>query len=196
MIRFLLLTSKILIALSVKPAVMKSLKQSIALVYLCASLLHAETIVGRVVAVSDGDTIKVLDDNRKLFVIRLKGIDAPEKAQSFGQRAKQSLLDLAFEHRVEVHWSKRDRYGRIVGKVVDNTGADICLEQIARGMAWHYQQYASEQSAEDHRNYASAEDAARAAHIGLWSEVQPTPPWAWRRAASHGNGNEKSGAIK
>jgi len=177
------------------PAVMKPFKLSIVLFFLCASLLHAETIVGRVISVSDGDTIKILDDNRKIFVIRLKGIDAPEKAQSFGQRAKQSLSDLAFERRVEVHWSKRDQYDRIVGKVIDNTGADICLEQIARGMAWHYQQYASEQSAEDRRNYASAEDAARAAHIGLWSEGQPTPPWAWRRASSHGNGKENSGAI-
>lgn len=174
---------------------MQSLKFVIAFVFLCTSLLHAETIIGRVIAVSDGDTIKILDDSKKMYVIRLKGIDAPEKAQSFGQRAKQSLSDLAFERRVEVHWNKRDRYGRIVGKVIDNTGSDICLEQIARGMAWHYQQYASEQSVEDRRSYASAENSARAANVGLWSEVQPTPPWAWRRASSHGNGKDKSGSI-
>jgi len=74
--------------------------------------------VGQVVAVSDGDTIKVLDDSKKLFVIRLMGIDAPEKAQPFGQRAKQSLSELVFQRRVEVQWNKRDRYDRVVGKVL------------------------------------------------------------------------------
>jgi endonuclease YncB( thermonuclease family) len=196
MIRFLLLTSRILNALSDKPTVMKLLKLSIALVYLCASLLQAETIVGRVVAVSDGDTIKVLDDNRKMFVIRLKGIDAPEKSQSFGQRAKQSLSELVFESRVEVHWHKRDRYDRIVGKVLGASGTDICLEQIARGMAWHYKQYASEQSAEDLRNYTHAEVTARAAQVGLWSEDQPTPPWVWRRVSSHDKDKDNSGSKK
>lgn len=63
-------------------------KIAVAFICVCASLLYAETIVGQVVAVSDGDTIKVLDDSKKLFVIRLMGIDAPEKAQPFGQRAK------------------------------------------------------------------------------------------------------------
>ena len=53
---------------------MRYLKITITFICLCASLLHAETIVGQVVAVSDGDTIKVLDDSKKLFVIRLMGV--------------------------------------------------------------------------------------------------------------------------
>jgi endonuclease YncB( thermonuclease family) len=175
--------------------VMKSFKIVVVLVCLCASLLHAETIVGRVVSVGDGDTIKVLDDSKKLFVIRLMGIDAPEKAQPFGQRAKQSLSDLVFEGQVEVHWDKRDRYGRIVGKVLRGNGTDVCLEQITRGMAWHYKQYANEQSSEDRRSYAHAEQAARAAHAGLWSEDKPTPPWAWRRSSSNSKGKDKAGVI-
>ena len=174
---------------------MKSVKIVIVLVCLCASLLHAETIVGRVVSVSDGDTIKVLDDSKKLFVIRLMGIDAPEKAQPFGQRAKQSLSDLVFESRVEIKWDKRDRYNRVVGKVLSSNGTDVCLEQITRGMAWHYKQYANEQSSEDRHSYAHAEQAARAAHAGLWSEDKPTPPWAWRRSSSNSKGKDKSGVI-
>lgn len=171
--------------------VMKSLKIAISLVFLCASLLHAETIVGRVIAVSDGDTIKVVDDSKKFFVIRLMGIDAPEKAQPFGQRAKQSLSDLVFNSRVEVHWSKRDRYDRIVGKVLGGNGADVCLEQISLGMAWHYKQYANEQSEEDRLSYAQTESAARAARVGLWGDDQPTPPWVWRRTSSNENGKRK-----
>lgn len=160
---------------------MRYLKIAITFICLCASLLHAETIVGQVVAVSDGDTIKVLDDSKKLFVIRLMGIDAPEKAQPFGQRAKQSLSELVFQSRVEIQWFKRDHYERVVGKVFRADGTDVCLEQIARGMAWHYKQYAKEQSFEDRQKYMQAEEAAKVAHAGLWTDPQPDSPWEWRR---------------
>lgn len=169
---------------------------AVVLACLCASISHGKTIVGQVVAVSDGDTIKVLDDTKKLFVIRLMGIDAPEKAQAFGQRSKQSLSELVFHSRVEVQWNKHDRYARVVGKVLRTDGTDVCLEQISRGMAWHYKQYASEQLVEDRHKYDQAERASRDARIGLWVDDQPTPPWAWRRESSIGRGREKDGVIK
>lgn len=169
---------------------MRYLKIAITFIFLCASLLHAKTIVGQVVAVSDGDTIKVLDDSKKLFVIRLMGIDAPEKAQPFGQRAKQSLSELVFQSRVEVQWFKRDRYERVVGKVFRADGTDVCLEQIGCGMAWHYKQYANEQSFEDRQKYMQAEEAAKVAHAGLWKDPQPDSPWEWRR--KNQKGMEKS----
>ena len=53
-------------------------------------------ITGKVVSVADGDTITVLDADKTQHKIRLNGIDAPEKAQPFGQRSKQSLSDLVF----------------------------------------------------------------------------------------------------
>ena len=175
---------------------MRYLKIAITFIYLCASLLHAETIVGQVVAVSDGDTIKVLDDSKKLFVIRLMGIDAPEKAQPFGQRAKQSLSELVFQRRVEVQWNKRDRYDRVVGKVLLSDSTDACLEQIGRGMAWHYKQYASEQMIEDRLKYSRAEQTARSAHEGLWAEDHATPPWMWRRVSANGHGRTKDGVAR
>jgi endonuclease YncB( thermonuclease family) len=75
--------------------------------------------------------------------IRLSGIDAPEKAQPFGQRSKESLSSLVFDKAVTVEWSKRDKYGRIVGKVLID-GTDANLEQIKAGMAWFYRRYAKE----------------------------------------------------
>ena len=78
---------------------------------------HADTITGRVVGVADGDTVTVLDADKVQHKIRLAGIDAPEKAQAFGTRSKQNLSDLVFGKDVRVDWDKRDRYGRIVGKV-------------------------------------------------------------------------------
>ena len=81
-------------------------------------MAYADTLSGRVVAISDGDTITVLDTSDKQHKIRLSGIDAPEKGQPFGDRSKQHLSDLLYDKAVAVAWKKYDRYGRIVGKVM------------------------------------------------------------------------------
>ena len=142
-------------------------------------IAHADVLLGHVVGVSDGDTITVLDYTKQRHVIRLMGIDAPEKAQSFGQKSKQSLSDLVFNKEVSVTWFKRDRYGRTVGQVyVDE--ADVCLEQIMRGLAWHYKLYEREQSVEDRTRYADAEEKARIAKNGLWIEANPLNPSDFR----------------
>jgi endonuclease YncB( thermonuclease family) len=144
------------------------------------TVTHADVLLGHVVGVSDGDTITVLDDNMQRHVIRLMGIDAPEKAQAFGHTAKQSLSDLVFGRDVSVTWFKKDRYGRTVGQVhVDDK--DVCLEQINRGLAWHYKQYEREQSIEDRSLYAIAEKEARIAKMGLWIDVHPLEPSNFRR---------------
>lgn len=160
---------------------MMKLKRWIALVLFIGLqwIAHAEVLFGRVVGVSDGDTITVLDDNKQRHVIRLMGIDAPEKAQAFGQKAKESLSELVFDRDVSVTWFKRDRYGRTVGQVrLDDT--DVCLEQIKLGLAWHYKQYQREQSEDDRSRYADAEKEARSARIGLWVDDKPTEPSKFR----------------
>jgi len=79
---------------------------------------------------------------------------------------------------VNVNYYKRDRYGRIIGKVLAN-GADAGLRQIEAGLAWHYKQYQGEQDAPDRARYANVEIEARAARRGLWSlpKAQRVPPW-------------------
>lgn len=140
----------------------------------------AETLLGEVVGITDGDTITVLDAERKTHKIRLAGIDAPESSQPFGQRSKQSLSDLAYRQRAQVEWDKTDRYGRIIGKVLVS-GDDVCLEQIRRGLAWHYKKYEKEQALEDRLAYGKAEEAARQGKVGLWAELGAIPPWEWRK---------------
>ena len=105
---------------------------------------RAPRLSPRVVGVSDGDTITVLDSYNQQHRIRLYGIDAPEKKQPFGSRAKQNLSSLAFGRGATVEWSKTDRYGRIVGKVTVS-GEDVGLRQLQAGLAWWYRQYAREQ---------------------------------------------------
>ena len=126
--------------------------------FLLAGPGFAATITGRVVAVSDGDTLTVLDADRAQHKIRLSGIDAPEKAQAFGERSKQNLSRLVFGKEIEVQWNKRDRYGRIVGKVLVAEApckagdcpktVDACLSQITAGLAWWYRDYALQRIAD------------------------------------------------
>lgn len=147
---------------------------------LVLSPVHADTLAGKVVGVLDGDTVDVLDSDHAKHRIRLAGIDAPEKKQPFGSRAKERLSDLVFDRQVQVEWRKLDRYGRMIGKI-EFKGADMNLEMIRSGLAWWYRQYAREQSPEDRSIYAEAEEGARKKKQGLWSDLEPVPPWEFRR---------------
>lgn len=141
---------------------------------------YADVITGRVVGVGDGDTITVLDNSNTQHKIRLAGIDAPEKNQAFGTASKRSLSDMVFGRQVAVEWSKHDRYGRTVGKVIVN-GMDVNLEQIKRGMAWFYKRYENEQSVQDRIDYEDAQDYAKQGRWGLWADSNPIPPWDYRK---------------
>jgi endonuclease YncB( thermonuclease family) len=141
---------------------------------------QADTLVGIVSRVADGDTVTVLDSTKTQHKIRLVGIDAPESKQAFGQVSKQSLADQVAGQTVTVEWDKVDRYGRILGKVLLR-GEDVNLKQIQRGLAWHYKAYEREQSIIDRAAYATAENEAKAAKKGLWREAGALPPWEFRR---------------
>jgi endonuclease YncB( thermonuclease family)/methylphosphotriester-DNA--protein-cysteine methyltransferase len=136
-------------------------------------------IEGKVIRVSDGDTIAVLDKDNKQHKIRFQGIDAPESKQAFGQASKENLSKMVFGKQVTVIWEKVDKYGRTVGKVLLD-GKDVNIEQVKAGLAWHYKKYAEEQPPEDRITYAKAEEEARAAKLGLWQDPNPTPPGDWR----------------
>jgi endonuclease YncB( thermonuclease family) len=137
---------------------------------------------GTVVGISDGDTLTLVDANKTQHRIRLDGIDAPERTQPYGQRARQSLAALAHGRSASADCPKVDRYGRAVCRVIVE-GIDLGLEQIRRGYAWHYVKYAHEQRAVDRERYARAESDARLTHSGLWSFSDPVAPWDYRRVA-------------
>lgn len=133
--------------------------------------------VGQVVAVLDGDTISFRETGQPADKppedIRLSQIDAPERGQSFGQQARESLSALVHGKRVKIDVMGEDRHGRSLGKLrVD--GADINLEQVKRGMAWVDLKQAKDTV------YEQAERQARSAHVGLWSQPNPMPPWEYR----------------
>lgn len=142
---------------------------------------YADLLSGRVVGVSDGDTITILDNTNTQYKIRLAGIDAPEKKQAFGNVSKQSLSDLVYGKQVDIDWQKQDRYGRTVGKVLVS-GVNANLEQVKRGLAWYYKKYQNELVLEDRLDYLHAEESAEKSRVGLWIDKEPIAPWDFRKS--------------
>lgn len=155
------------------------LRSLVALLFVTASMAHSETLVGRIIGVSDGDTLTLLDATNQTVKIRLSGIDAPEKKQAFGQKSKASLSNLAYGRQAEADCRKRDRYQRSLC-VVRVNGTDVGFEQIRTGMAWWYRQYARDQRPQERAVYEQAEMRSRQQGFGLWQDSDPTPPWEWR----------------
>ena len=149
------------------------------LLLLLSPLSFAEELTGKVIKVSDGDTITVLDSNNQKYKIRLQGIDAPETQQAFGETSRQSLANLVYDKEVIVLWDKRDKYARILGKVIVD-GRDANYEQLKKGLAWYYKQYENDLSDEDKERYSEAEAWARNYTEGLWTDSKSIPPWEYR----------------
>ncbi|MEM1402967.1 MAG: thermonuclease family protein [Pseudomonadota bacterium] len=148
------------------------------------TLLSAQALAdlrGRVVSVTDGDTVRILSADKTEHRVRLTGIDAPERGQAFGTASRDHLSSLIAGKAVFVESSKTDRYGRILGKIILD-GRDINLEQVESGYAWWYRYYADEQSPTDRRLYGAAEAAAQEARRGLWADPNPVNPYEWRRS--------------
>lgn len=141
--------------------------------------VQAGTLTGRVVRVSDGDTIVVLDSGNAQHKIRLTGIDAPERGQAYGTKSKDYLSDSVAGKFVVVEYEKRDRYQRILGKVLLSS-EDMNIEQVKAGFAWHYKKYQDEQTPADRELYSKTEIEAREDRRGLWHDPEPVPPWEFR----------------
>lgn len=132
-----------------------------------------EDLHGRVVSITDGDTLKILTGTQQVK-IRLAEIDTPEREQPWGTRAKQALSDKVFGKDVRVKVVDTDRHGRTVGKIwLDSR--DINREMVREGHAWVYRKCMKDKSLLDD------EDHARKEKLGLWSLPDVVPPWEWRR---------------
>lgn len=124
----------------------------------------------KVVGISDGDTFTCLY-NRTQLKVRLQHIDAPENAQPFGNRAKQTLANLVFKREVELHISGYDKYQRLLA-VAYQQGRNINLTLVEQGMAWAYRETQSQ--------YQQAQNLAAQQKIGLWRDPNPINPADWR----------------
>jgi len=127
---------------------------------------------GKVVAVADGDSITVLHERQ--VKVRLVDIDAPEKAQPFGNRSKQALDALVHGKEVLVVERGKVRYQRVLGRVYRGD-LDVNAEQVRQGMAWVYRQYSKDAT------LLTIEADAKEQKRGLWHDPEPVPPWEWRK---------------
>jgi micrococcal nuclease len=129
-------------------------------------------LVGKVIGITDGDTITILQDNVQ-YKIRLLDIDAPEKKQAFGQASKQFLSTLIAGKIVHVTYHKYDRNKRVLGTVYCD-GKNINELMVQNGMAWHFKKYSSSAI------FSNLELKARQQKIGLWQDINPIAPWDFR----------------
>ncbi len=148
--------------------------------------IKGEWAEGKVVKVSDGDTVHVLQSENKLLKIRLYGIDAPEKKQPYGQKCREELAQRVAGNTVKVWLREQDRYGRWIGKVTYSSKGewkDVGLDLLQIGCAWHYKAFEKRQTVDDRKSYAQAESVGRSRQLGLWKEREQTAPWEFRKAS-------------
>lgn len=145
----------------------------------CADSVNGKdtSIKGKVIGVSDGDTITILWDGKPLK-IRFAHVDCPElkRSQPFGRAAKKFTSDACYAQIVTIeNEGKYDRYKRLIGVVINEKGENVNKELVRAGLAWHFKKYSTDES------YDVLESAARAQKLGLWADANPTPPWIWRK---------------
>ena len=133
-----------------------------------------KTLLGKVTAITDGDTFKLLTKDSTLIKVRLANIDCPEKKQAFSTRAKQFASKAIFGKNVKLEYLKKDRYGRFICNVIYNDSLNLSHELLKQGLAWHYVKYSKDNKLQE------LEDNAKANKIGLWQDKTAIPPWEYR----------------
>lgn len=136
----------------------------------------APVLVGTVLSVLDGDTIKVQLGSGPITV-RFYSIDAPEKSQPWGREAYAALYQRLNRQVVALDVATQDRYERLVA-TVHLGDENINGWMVQQGHAWAYRQYLGD------ADYCRWEASARDRHLGLWGMPATSwyAPWEWRRA--------------
>ena len=148
--------------------------RTILVLIILSSYLFSLELIGKVVKVSDGDTITILTNDKTQYKIRLNDIDAPEKKQAFGNKSKDNLAKYIAGKTVKVEYKTKDKYKRILGTIYYNN-IDINLQQVKDGYAWVYKKYSKNQ------DYYNAEKLAKENKKGLWNDKNPIAPWEFRK---------------
>ena len=131
-------------------------------------------LTGRVIAITDGDTFKLVTQDSVQHIIRVAHIDCPEKKQAYSKRAKQFTSNALFGKTVAVTILNKDRYGRYIGDVAYNKQRSLSEALLIHGLAWHYKKYSKDPALQ------ALENQARAEKRGLWQDSQAIAPWEWR----------------
>jgi micrococcal nuclease len=143
-----------------------------------------QSFTGKVVGISDGDTISVMCGDW-VVIVRLYGIDCPKLGQPFGKWAEKFTSNLTLGKEVEVRVRDTDMYGRIIGEVILPNGKNLSHELVMVGMAWwdrkHFPTYSI---------LGALEWLAQVGRLGLWVDENCVPPWEW------GQGNRRPSEFR
>lgn len=142
-------------------------------IFIFSLSIMAVAISGKVIRVSDGDTL-LLQSGSQRIKVRMYGIDAPELKQSYGEDSKSYLEKRILNKNVDVKVINEDKYGRKVGKVFYKN-KDINLEMIKTGNAWFYEYHAKKE-----KEYKKASKSAQEQKLGLWKDKNPQNPRNFR----------------
>ncbi|MBF6645659.1 thermonuclease family protein [Chryseobacterium indologenes] len=145
---------------------------------------------GRVIKISDGDTITVLIDGKQQKKLRLAEVDCPEKGQPFGKNAKQFTSNQVFGKTVTFIETTTDRYGRSIAKVYYDQDKYLSKELIKAGMGWWYYPYSKDLS------LGKLQENAQRNKTGLWQDVHAISPWEYRKMKREEYKNKKYEASK
>lgn len=147
-----------------------------ALAWLC-SLSASAWATPAIKYVYDGDTVKIQDGDSS-YKLRITDIDAPERNQQYGKKAKRALVKLCKKADISVQPTGIDKYQRTLGYLSCN-GISVSEFMVAEGYAWFNTRYSN------NLYLQNVEADARSAQRGLWKQKRPMPPWIWRQKHPH-----------
>jgi len=140
--------------------------------------VYAASLYGKVVAVDEGDSFTIFNLNRAVKV-KVIGIDAPEKVQSYGEIARQHLADLILDKFVLIEYSGLGDRNYILGKVFCKE-MDIGMQMLRDGVAWFDKTSINGLNVAEFQTYSQSEIAARNERRGIWQQESPTAPWEFK----------------
>lgn len=155
------------------------------LMYVLFPVLILSQTKGKVIKISDGDTITILLKGKEQKKLRLAEVDCPEKGQAFGKNARQFTSDKVFGKTITFIKTDTDRYGRTIAKVYYDNGKYLSEELIRAGMGWWYYSFSKSTS------LGELQDKAQRKKIGLWRDVHAVAPWEYRKMKRDLNKNKK-----
>jgi endonuclease YncB( thermonuclease family) len=148
------------------------MKPMLLLLLLCScQTLWGEEMHGIIIRIVDGNTVILSTPDYEDQTILLKGIDSPESGQQFANESRELLEQLLLGKRVVVHIHGKDRHGNRLA-IIRVNGIDPRQELVKQGLAW---------TLDGDPELEAVREEAKAQGKGLWGDVDPTPPWIYRR---------------
>jgi micrococcal nuclease len=124
--------------------------------------------------IPDGDTVFVKGGKYDGKALRLKGIDAPERAQAFSKKSRSALVKKIGKVQFKVLVHESDKYDRFLATLYVG-GRNINKEMVMEGWAWAYRYKGITELYEEEMKKAQREK------LGLWKDANPMAPWDFRR---------------